>query len=166
MSIAGLTVSGGERSSRWLLLASLALNLFFIGAGGALLLKGVGFGGGVSEPVIDRSVAGRIERIAATLPREDAEKMRAAYQNNRKELDEANASYRRLQELVRGALRAEPFTVETLRAAMTNMQAARQDYDRRLQDFFARVASEISPAGRHKLADWRGGRPAPAQAAK
>jgi hypothetical protein len=33
---------------------------------------------------------------------------------------------------------------------------------RRLQDFFARVAAEMSAAGRQKLADWRSGRPSPA----
>jgi uncharacterized membrane protein len=160
MSIAGLTVSAAERSSRWLLLVSLALNLFFIGAGGALLLQG-GSGGGTAEVTVDRSVGGRIERIAATLPREDSDKLRAAYQANRNELDETNTVYRSKQEMVRAALRAQPFDIDALRAAMADMQAARQDYDRRLQGFFARVAADISPAGREKLAAWRS-RPAPA----
>lgn len=166
MSIAGLSVSGGARSSHWLLLASLALNLFFIGAGGALLFQGAGFGGNPTEPVIDRSVAGRIERIAATLPRADGDSLRATYQANRRELDEANTRYRKLQDEVRAALRAQPFSEDALRAAMADMQSARQDYDRRLQDFFARVAGEISPGGRQKLADWRSGRSAPPQVPK
>jgi uncharacterized membrane protein len=160
MTIAGLTMPGTERSSRWLLFASLALNLFFIGAGGALLLQSLSAGSAAVQPTIDRSVGGRIERIAATLPREDGDKLRAAFQTNRQELDAANTAYRRLQDEVRGALRAQPFSEAALRAAMTDMQAARQEYDRRLQDFFARVAAEMSAAGRHKLADWRS-RPAP-----
>jgi len=164
MTFAGLSVSGRDRSSRWLLFVSLALNLFFIGAGGALLMRGAEFGG-AAETTIDRSVAGRIDRIAATLPREDGEKLRATYRANRVELDASNATYRRLQDLVRAALRAQPFDVDALRTAMANMQQARQAYDRRLQDFFARFAAEISPAGRQKLADWRGGHPA-APAAK
>jgi hypothetical protein len=41
------------------------------------------------------------------------------------------------------------------------MQVARQTYDRHLQDFFARLAPEISPTGRQRLADWRGSRREP-----
>jgi len=155
MTTARLTLPATDRSSRWLLLFSLALNLFFIGIGGALLLQG---GGAVSNPpatAIDRSVATRIARIAATLPPADADRLRAAYRANRDGIDGTRAAYRRMQDAVRAALRAEPFDVEALRAAMANLRTARQVFDRRLQDFFAVVASDMTPAGRQKLADWR-----------
>jgi uncharacterized membrane protein len=158
MTIAGATLSGADRSSRWLLFASLALNLFFIGIGGALLVRGTGIGTPTEVAPIDRSVGGRVARIAATLPREDGDKLRAAYQAYRLELDDTNTAYRRAQDRVRQTLRAQPFDVSALRTAMTAMQTARQDYDRRLQDFFARLAADISPTGRQKLADWRNSR--------
>lgn len=163
MTLAGMTLVGPDRSSRWLLLASLALNLFLIGAGGALFIRSSS-AVQPTETTIDRSISGRIARIAATLPAEDGAKLRAAYQASRTELDGTNNAYRRAQNEVRVALRAEPFDVGALRAAMTSMQRAREDYDRRLQDFFARFASDISPAGRQKLADWRNPRPETAAA--
>ena len=153
MTFAGLIVPGSDGSSRWLLLTSLALNLFFIGVGGALLLPG-----GTSETptpttASDRSVAGRIERIAATLPGEDADRLRSAYRVRQAEIDGARAAYRDRQEDVRVALRAQPFKLDDLKAAMVEMRAARQVFDRRIHDFFAQEAAEMSSAGRQKLAD-------------
>ena len=54
---------------------------------------------------------------------------------------------------VRAALRAQPFDLDALKAAMAEMRAARQTFDRRIHDFIAQQASEMSPAGRQKLAD-------------
>jgi uncharacterized membrane protein len=153
MTFMGLTLRGADESSRWLLLASLALNLFFIGVGGALLLPGDAPDTPAPAATGDRSVAGRIERIAVTLPREDAEKLRSAYQARRDEIDGARAAYRDRQETVRTRLRSEPFDLAALTAAMSEMRAARQNFDRRIHDFFAQQASQMSPAGRQKLAD-------------
>ena len=50
-------------------------------------------------------------------------------------------------------LRAQPFDLDALTAAMVEMRAARQIFDRRIHDFFAQLASEMSAAGRQKLAD-------------
>ena len=55
-----------RRSSRWLLLGSLALNLFFIGVAIAMAIRGP-----VPPPTWDRNVFVRAERIAATLPPSD-----------------------------------------------------------------------------------------------
>jgi uncharacterized membrane protein len=153
MTFMGLTLRGSDESSRWLLLASLALNLFFIGVGGALLLQAYAFDPPAPPAGSNRSIAGRIERIAATLPREDAEKLRAGYQARRDEIDGARAAYRDRQDAMRAVLRAEPFDLEALRTAMSEMRAARQNFDRRIHDFFAQQASQMSAAGRQKLAD-------------
>jgi uncharacterized membrane protein len=159
MTLTGLTLRGSDLSSRWLMLASLALNLFFIGVVGALLLQAYGFDAPATPAAgSDRSVAGRIERIAATLPREDAEKLRAGYRARREEIDGARAAYRDRQDAMRAVLRAEPFDLEALKAAMAEMRAARQNFDRRIHDFFAQQASQMSPAGRQKLADRPGSR--------
>ncbi|MPZ57366.1 MAG: periplasmic heavy metal sensor [Rhizobiales bacterium] len=153
MTFMGLTLRGSEGSSRWLLLSSLALNLFFIGIGGALLMQSYGSDAPAPPTASDRSVAGRIARIAATLPREDADRLQAAYQARRDEIDGTRAAYRERQDAVRAALRAQPFDVEALKATMTEMRAARQIFDRLIHDFFAQQASEMSPTGRQKLAD-------------
>lgn len=153
MTFTGLTLRGSEGSSRWLLLASLALNLFFIGVGGALLMTNDRSDASAPHTAGDRSVAGRIERVAATLPHEDADRLRAAYQARRDEIDGARAAYRDRQDAMRAALRAQPFDLEALKAAMVEMRAARQIFDRRIHDFFAQLASQMSAAGRQKLAD-------------
>jgi uncharacterized membrane protein len=147
------TMSGSDGSSRWLLLASLALNLFFIGVGGAMLWQSYAFDAPPPPAAGERSMAGRIERVAVTLPREDADRLRAAYQAHREEIDGARGAYRDKQDAMRAVLRAEPFNVDALKATMAEMRAARQNFDRRMHDFFVQQASEMSPAGRQKLAD-------------
>jgi uncharacterized membrane protein len=70
MSIAQLAPAMTRPSSRWLLLGSLALNLFFIGVVVALAIR---------SPVSsswDRDIFVRVERIASTLPAEDAATLR------------------------------------------------------------------------------------------
>ena len=64
-------MEGGARM-RWLLLGSLALNLFFVGAAGAVAFR-------YTSPVplatvarIDRSLPSRFDRIATSLPPADA----------------------------------------------------------------------------------------------
>ena len=158
MTFAGMTVSGSDGSSRWLLLTSLALNLFFVGVGGALLLQSYAPDPAVPPAGSERSMAGRIERIAVTLPREDADRLRAAYQASRDEIDGTRGAYRDRQEAMRVALRAEPFNSDALKAAMSEMRNARQTFDRRIHEFFAQQAAEMSPTGRQKLADRPTGR--------
>lgn len=153
MTFTGLTLRASEGSSRWLLLVSLALNLFFIGVGGALLVQGYALEPPAASSVRDRSMAGRIERIAASLPREDGDRLRAAYRAHRKEIDGARTAYLDRRGAVRAALRAQPFDIDTLKAAMAQMRAARQAFDVRIHSFFAQQAAEMSPAGRQRLAD-------------
>ena len=152
MTYTGLTLRGPDAASRWLLLGSLALNLFFIGIGGALLMRS--YDSPAAANVTDRSIAGRVERIAARLPNEDAERLRAAYQPNRHQIEGARQAYYDRQDLVRDALRNQPFDLEALREALAEMRAARQLSDRQFHDFFAQQASEMTPAGRQQLANW------------
>jgi uncharacterized membrane protein len=153
MTFPGLTMNRSEPSSRWLLLTSLALNLFFIGVGSALLVQSYAPDAAAPPTANDRTMAGRIERIAATLPQEDAARLRAAYQSRRNEIDGTRAAYRDKQDAMRAMLRAEPFNLDALKASMADMREARQAFDRRILDFFAQQAAEMSPAGRQKLAD-------------
>jgi uncharacterized membrane protein len=131
---------------RWLLIASLALNLFFVGIGAALLIR---------QPAPpDRSTAARIERLAATLPAADAAKLRDKFQAHRAAVETARQGYDAARDAIRDALRREPFDVAAMLAAMTRARAARQTFDQELQTLLANAAAEMSPEGRARLAEW------------
>lgn len=137
---------------RWLLLGSLALNLFFIGIAGSIAVRQW-----IEPPpaTLDRSDAARIGRIAATLPPDDAERLRTQFAQQRQAVEAARETIRRKQDDIRAALRAEPFDVAAMRAAMTETRAARETFYQTLQSVVATAASQMTPAGRNKLADWR-----------
>ncbi len=137
---------------RWLLLGSLALNLFFVGIAIAMAVRGP------PPPSWDRNVFVRVERLAATLPPADAASLRAAIDANRQKLEAAQTQYHAAQDGIRAALRQEPFELDAMRAAMTKSRAARQNFDQILQGTFADAASKMSQAGRQAMADWPPGR--------
>jgi uncharacterized membrane protein len=141
------------RSSRWLLLVSLALNLFFVGVAGALIVRNY-TSTPVLVPVPNHSVASRIDRLAATLPPADGEKLRAEFRARTATVEPAREAYRRAQDATRAVLRGEPFDVAALRAAMAQTRAARQVLDEALHGVVAAAAEQMSPAGRARLADW------------
>jgi uncharacterized membrane protein len=139
---------------RWLLLGSLALNLFFVGAAGAVAFR-------YSSPIplttisrIDHSVAGRLNRIAQSLPPADADVMRAQLRVDAEKVAAAQADLRLTQDDVRKSLRAEPFDAETMRAAMAANRTAHENSDQVLRDMFATAAARMSVVGRARLADW------------
>ena len=74
-----MTMTMQDRSSRWLLIGSLALNLFFIGTIGALAVRHYVMPAQPAATERPRTAAARIERLAAPLPAADAEKLRAAF---------------------------------------------------------------------------------------
>jgi uncharacterized membrane protein len=154
MTMATSVVAGVDRGSRWLLLGSLALNLFFIGVTGALVTRYYLADRAVSAAPTDRSVAARVERLAATLPSHDAEILRGEYRANAGTVDASRAAYHQAQDEVRRVLRADPFEPEAMRGAMVKTRAARQVFDQLLQDMIASAAGKMSTAGRNKLADW------------
>ena len=139
------TLSRG--SSRWLLLASLALNLFFVGIAVAMIRA-------PASPTWDRDVFVRIERIAATLPPADADLLRGEVNTRRQALEDAQHQFLTAREQIHTALRRDPFSAEDMRAAMTKTRAARQNFDQTLQGIFANAASRMSNSGRNALADW------------
>ncbi len=141
-------------SSRWLLLGSLALNLFFIGIAVALAIRAP------APTTWDRDVFVRTERLAATLPPADADILRGEINANRETIENAQTKYRSAQGTIRQALRQEPFDAEAMRMAMAGTRAARQTFDQAIQGVFARSAARMSPAGRKGLADWPPGRKA------
>ena len=152
MTIAQYAPAIARGSSRWLLLGSLAINLFFVGVALAIVVRAP------AAPTWDRNVFVRVERIADTLPPADADLLRGQINANRQLIEDAQTKYRAAQDQIRATLRQEPFDVEAMRAAMAKTRAARQAFDQVIQGVFAFSASQMSPAGRSALADWPPGR--------
>jgi uncharacterized membrane protein len=143
-----------DRSSRWLLIGSLALNLFFIATIGTLTVRHYVMPGQPAATERPRTAAGRIERMAAPLPPPDAEKLRATFRPRASEAEEARAALNRAFERIQGALRKEPFDLAQLRAALAEVRATRPVYELVMQDIYLAAAGAMSPEGRAKLADW------------
>jgi len=148
MSIAQLAPSMTRGASRWLLLGSLALNLFFVGVALAMAIRAP------APSYWDRDVFVRVERLAAALPPADAEILRGRIKTNRETIESAQTKYRSAQNTIRQALQREPFDAEAMRAAMAETRTARQTYDQAIQGVYADAAAQMSSAGRNALADW------------
>jgi uncharacterized membrane protein len=149
VSEGSLAPSRPGRWSRWFLFVSLALNLFFIGACAALAWRHYA---DVRHGPLDPE--SRIERLAAALPAEDAVKLRAQFRAHEADIEAATAAYRLAQRRMRDALRAEPFSLDTLRADMAEARTARGKLDATLQDVIASAVATMTPEGRRNLADW------------
>jgi uncharacterized membrane protein len=149
-----LTNTEGATRTRWLLLASLVLNLFFVGAAGAVAFR---FSSAVPLSNVARIQHGatdRLDRLAATLPSTDAQLMRSELRAEAVKVATAQADLRLSQDEFRNSLRAEPFDLDAMRAAMDQVRAARDNFDLVLHDVIAASAVKMSVVGRNKLADW------------
>jgi uncharacterized membrane protein len=138
--------------SRWLLLGSLALNLFFIGVAVAMAVRAP-----APPPRWDPNVFVRVEQLSQTLPAADAAILRGAFQANHARIEAAQSAYHDARNGIRETLRQDPFKVDDMRAAMAKTRAARQTFDQVIQGVFADAAPKLSPAARHAVADWRSG---------
>src|SRR5262249_4349604 len=147
MSVAQAFPTTERGSSRWLLLGSLALNLFFVGVAIAMAVRAP------APSYWDRNVFVRAERLAATLPPGDAQILRSEIDASRSTIADNQLAYHKAQDSIHESLRQEPFDVEAMRAAMAKTRAARQAFDSSIQGVFAVIAAKISPAGRRALAD-------------
>jgi uncharacterized membrane protein len=152
MSIAHAVPTVTPGYSRWLLLGSLALNLFFIGVAVAMAIRAP------APSYWDPNIFVRVERLAATLPPADADILRGQINENHAAIDDTQAKYHSARQHIHDALRQEPFDVEAMRAATAQTRAARQAFDQTVQGVFANIAAKISPAGRQALANWPPGR--------
>jgi uncharacterized membrane protein len=137
---------------RWLLIGSLALNLFFIGLIASMAVRSLG---PAPEVPSNRRDSARIESIAATLPPADAARLRAEFANRRATIEAAREDIARAQDGIRATLRAEPFDAEAMRRAMADTRAARENLYQNIGSVISTAAAEMSQAGRNKLADWR-----------
>jgi len=153
----------GSSRARWLLLGSLALNLAFVGAAGAVAFRYSNTVPLSAVTRLDHSATERLNQLANTLPVEDADVLRAELLVDAPRVAVAQADLRLSREAFRSSLRAEPFNLNAVRAAMADVQSARDDFDRVLQDVIAAAAAKMSVVGRNKLADWPSGNRNPQQ---
>jgi uncharacterized membrane protein len=144
----------GAAGARWLLLASLALNVLFFGAAGAVVVRYTGSVPLSAVARIDHNATDRLARLAASLPATDAQVMRAELRTDEERVAAAQADLRLSQEEVRNTLRAEPLDLEAVHAAMEQVQTARESYHLALYEVIESVAIRMSVVGRNKLADW------------
>jgi len=149
-------IDGGR--TRWLLLSSLVLNLLFVGAAGAVAFR-------YSTPVplspvtrMDHSLTTRLDRLAASLPPADADVMRAELRDDAVVMATAQADLRLSRDEVRKSLRAQPFDLQAMRAALAANHAAHDNFDKVVHDMIAGAAAKMSVVGRAKLAEWPGDR--------
>ena len=154
-----MTLAMPDRSSRWLLIGSLALNLFFVGTILSLAARQYVMPAQPAATERPRSAAARIERLAVPLPAADAEKLRAAFRARESAAEGARDALNKAYERAQGVLKAEPFDDAALRAALADARAARPAYDQIMQEILISGASVMSPEGRAKLADWPPPRP-------
>lgn len=148
--------TSARSSTRWLLLGSLALNLFFIGIAIAMAVRPP-----PAPRTWDRDVFVRTERLAERLPKADGDILITQMNANRDAIEKTQKQYRDAQEAIRNSFRKEPFDPNAMRAAMDATRAARQAFDVAVQTAFASAASQMSQAGRVALADARPSRRGP-----
>lgn len=147
--------SGLASAPRRLLVASLALNLFFAGVALAVVMraphKPVSF---PSPNVEDRSPRVRIDRLAATLPMTDARLLLTRFGAANGTLVEAEAASRAAQDRAREAFLAMPFDPAAARAALSGLRDARRDVWSIVHDVIIDAAGQMSPDGRARIAAW------------
>ena len=155
-----MTMTMPDRSSRWLLIGSLALNVFFICTLGSLALRPYVMPSQQAATERPRTAAARIERLAAPLPAADAEKLRVSFRTQEAAAEGARDGLNRALEHLQAALRTQPFDPAQLRAALTEIRTARPVYEQVMADIYLSAATAMSQEGRIKLADWPTPRPA------
>lgn len=149
-----MTMELQDRSTRWWLIGSLALNLLFIGTIGSLAVRHAVAPAQPAAIERPRTAAARIERLAAPLPAADAEKLRAAFRAREAVAEGGREGLNRAFERIQAAMRAEPFDAAQLRAAFAEGRAVRPAYEQTMQDIIASAAGDMSREGRVKLSDW------------
>ena len=141
-----------RRPLHWLLFASLALNLFFVGMLAAYQLRGT-----IARPQgTPLGAQLRVEQLAETLPKADAALLDQVFRTHAAELSEYTAAIRQSQDRQRDGFRAQPFDPKPVETAMTATRFNHDAAKRVVHEVILQAAQQMSPEGRAKLADWAG----------
>ncbi|MFG1462403.1 periplasmic heavy metal sensor [Xanthobacter sp. DSM 24535] len=140
---------------RILLLASLALNLFFIGLAVAVGIQETRERAAPAAAApLDRSPAARIDRLAAALPPADGQALKTRFLAASGAIDAEQLASRTAQDTVRRALAAEPFDAAAADAALARLRETRRTLWRTLHEIIVGAAGDMSASGRARLASW------------
>jgi uncharacterized membrane protein len=153
-----------SRPLHWLLFASLALNLFFVGVLAAYQLRGTiarpqGTISGTTQGATPGTPLGaqlRVEQLAETLPKADAALLDRVFRTHAAELSEYTAAIRQSQDRQRDGFRAQPFDPKPVETAMLATRFNHDAAKRVVHEVILQAAAQMSPEGRAKLADWAG----------
>lgn len=138
------------RLLRWVLLASLGLNVFFVGASATHAVRNQIETPGHFKPGL------RLDAMVATLPPADGAKLRAALDADMDKVGGALGAYRDAQAAARAVLQTEPFDGPALDRALADIRAKRAVLQQALQAVVSKAAPEMSADGRKRLSDWTG----------
>ena len=138
------TPTSGGRWLKWVLAASLILNMLAIGAVGGRLLAGGPLGGG---PFLD------LPQIVRALPQDDRAVMQQALRNDAGQIRAALLEVRRARRSMIVAMAAEPFDPEALDVALYALRSRIDDTLATIHRVMLGVSSELSPEGRAALAE-------------
>lgn len=133
-------------SARWLLPASMSVNVFLAAALAAQAL----LPGGHRPPPPQH----RLEALAEGLPPADAATLREVLAAREAEMGKGRAIMDGIRDGVRDALTAETFDPAALRAVFAEARARRDALDDALVSGLIDAAGRLSPEGRRRLADW------------
>lgn len=139
-----MTIAGPRH---WLLVGSLTLNLFLIGVVAAYQLRS-------AVPAAQPSTRLNIEQIAETLPKPDADRLEAVFRSHAAELSEYTTAIRQSQDRQRDGFRAQPFDPKPVEDAMATTRFNHDAAKRVIHEVILEAATQMSPAGRAKLAEW------------
>jgi len=137
--------------------ASIALNLFLVGVVVAPLL---GLRGGPDRgpmafdgPPPPREPGFMLRQVAKTLPPQEAGKLRAIFDQERKDMMTRHGDRRETMQKLVDILKSETPDKEALRTVMNEIRLSGQGIHESMTRALERVATEISVEGRRKIAE-------------
>ncbi len=139
------------RARRWLLIASLALNVFFIG--GLVSVASHRFTRPPPTPA-DRTLEARIDRLTNSLPPQDAALLQTQFKAVEATVERARQASRDAQQNVRVALTAPTFDPDAATQALGALREARERIWIEIHSALVKAAIAMSPEGRERLARW------------
>ena len=140
---------------KWGLLASVVLNAFLLGLGSHLLDDRH------DRPPPPPDPNRMIEQMVAVLSPADGAVMRRAFDAERDNLQAAHHDPSAMHRQIHDALLAEPFDPARLQAVFAAEDQGHAAMGAAVGRMLAQAASQMSPEGRHRLADFRPGPPGP-----